>query len=164
MAKRKLRPVTDIMARLRWDDADRDAADDVVLIGYDDRVNGPMEVPLADFIPISRGGDVPEHRVTYVRTSRGGIVWDRAARVDKVFGSGEGRDAPLAPTTLANARAAEATMGRLEAERTRTCAIHSTRWIISLTKVKTRHNPRRPCSRSRASTPTTHSRIWGEAR
>jgi len=30
-----------------------------VLIGYDDRVNGPMEKSLDDFVPIQEGGDIP---------------------------------------------------------------------------------------------------------
>jgi hypothetical protein len=45
------------------------------------------------------------------------FLWDRASCLDKLFGSGMGSDAPLAPMTLENARQAEQTMKGLAEQR-----------------------------------------------
>ncbi|GAA3192738.1 RNA repair domain-containing protein [Dactylosporangium siamense] len=77
-----LRPVQDVVSRIRFD-ATLDAARFVV--GYEERGAGIRESPLPLFVA---GGDVPWHRVRYVKA--GDLtVWDRQARVDLVFGTGD---------------------------------------------------------------------------
>merc|ERR1719456_1639119 len=58
-----------------------------IIIGYEDRMLGAMEMPLQNFVPVVEGGDLPMHRVWYVR-SPDGILWDRRRKLDLVFGSG----------------------------------------------------------------------------
>ncbi|MFG2043278.1 RNA repair domain-containing protein [Dactylosporangium sp. NPDC048998] len=84
-----LRPVQDVVSRIRYD-ATLDAAR--FLVGYEDRGAGIRETPLLAFVS---GGDVPWHRVQYVKAGPV-TVWDRQARVDLVFGSGDGPPADLA--------------------------------------------------------------------
>lgn len=94
--KAKLRTAADVINRFQW--AHEDATCQLVKVGYDDRINGPLEIPIHDWVPIKNGGDTPEHRILYFRregssnenTTFGEIIWDRAGRVDKVFGSGNG--------------------------------------------------------------------------
>lgn len=57
---------------------------------YQDRELGDLEVPLAGFVP---DGDIPWHRVQAFR-QHGATVWDRRARVDRIFGPA---DASLVP-------------------------------------------------------------------
>ncbi|MEV6929915.1 RNA repair domain-containing protein [Dactylosporangium sp. NPDC051485] len=73
-----MRPVQDVVSRIRYD-ARLDAARFV--IGYEDRGAGLRETPLLAFVG---GGDVPWHRVQYVKAGQV-IVWDRRTRVDLVF-------------------------------------------------------------------------------
>jgi poly(A) polymerase len=88
-----LRPVQDVVSRIRFDAA-LDAARFVV--GYEERGAGIRESPLPLFVA---GGDVPWHRVRYVKA--GDLtVWDRHARVDLVFGTG---DTPAADLTAIGA-------------------------------------------------------------
>ncbi len=51
-------------------------------IGYLTRFEGVQEIPLPGFVP---GGEIPWHRVQYFRRGEE-IVWDRRARVDRIFG------------------------------------------------------------------------------
>lgn len=83
----KLRPAADVMSRLRWDDS-MDSSDFVV--GYEDRFAGIMEKELAEWKSEQTDEEfIPQHRIAYFkRRSDGVVVWDRAARVDLVFGSG----------------------------------------------------------------------------
>jgi len=89
-----------------------------------------MEKCIQDFCNINDGGDIPEHRIQYFRnvatTSSSslkdsdisnGILWDRAARMDRLFGSGEGMLSPPSPQTVHNIRIAIHTMARLAEER-----------------------------------------------
>ncbi|XP_025921351.1 leukocyte receptor cluster member 9, partial [Apteryx rowi] len=92
--KWRLRPVGDVLARLRWDPQLDPSA---VAVGYLDRFRGLLERPLGDFFwgPLADAGPgelaVPLHRVRYVAYG-GRRVWDRDARRDHVFGSdGSGR-------------------------------------------------------------------------
>ncbi|MFD0575424.1 RNA repair domain-containing protein [Dactylosporangium darangshiense] len=85
-----LRPVQDVVARIRYDAA-LDAARFVV--GYTERGAGVRETPLLAFVS---GGDVPWHRVQYVKA--GDVtVWDRQARVDLVSGPAADLAALAAP-------------------------------------------------------------------
>ena len=73
-----------------------------------------------DFVSAANGGDIPEHRILYFRRNvqneelEAQILWDRAGRVDRIFGSGNGPEAPVAAETLDAARAAVANMVRIE--------------------------------------------------
>lgn len=83
----KLRPAADVMSRLRWDDS-IDSGD--FSVGYEDRFVGIMEKDLAEWRSEQTDDEfIPQHRIAYFkRRSDGVVVWDRAARVDLVFGSG----------------------------------------------------------------------------
>ncbi|MEU7867668.1 RNA repair domain-containing protein [Dactylosporangium sp. NPDC049140] len=86
-----MRPVQDVVSRIRYD-AGLDAAR--FSVGYEERGAGIRETPLLAFVG---GGDVPWHRVRYVKAGAV-VVWDRQARVDLVFGPGA---ADLAALTAA---------------------------------------------------------------
>jgi len=120
ISKNKLRTASDILSRLRWD-ASQGIDPSAVLIGYMDRIEGPMEKPVKDFISASTGGDIPEHRILYFRRSNGRqgrhVLWDRVGRVDRVFGSGQGRDAPVANDTIQRIQEAKRNMQRIEEEK-----------------------------------------------
>jgi uncharacterized protein (UPF0248 family) len=83
----RLRTSADVYNRLMWD-ASADAADHVV--GYVDRFEGIMEMPLLSFKrEVEDEAFVPFHRVEYFRRKSDSVrVWDRRSRVDLVFGSG----------------------------------------------------------------------------
>lgn len=119
--KTKLRTASEVISRLKWSHDDSIATMNDTLIGYDCRINGPMEKCAADFNSIEAGGDIPEHRIQYFRikssTLEEGIFWDRIGRVDRLFGSGDGMDAPISPQTLDNAAAAVVNMIRLAEEK-----------------------------------------------
>lgn len=87
MAEKKhpgLRTFEDVFNRMRWDEGyDMDA----MTMGYDDRLIGAMEMPLQNFVPCAQGGDLPMHRVWYVRCGDR-MLWDRRRKLDLVFGSG----------------------------------------------------------------------------
>ena len=86
-----LRTSREVYMRVRWD-ASFDETQ--FLIGYDDRAAGMKEIPFTEFVP---DGDIPWHRVWYFRS--GDVVyWDRARKVDLIFGSGESESATQPPT------------------------------------------------------------------
>jgi len=120
--KKKLRTASEVLSRLRWagDEESSMPCLDNTLIGYSDRLNGPMEKAAADFIPIDDGGHLPEHRIQYFRTKslplEQGIFWDRAGRVDRLFGSGNGK-APPSCETIMIATEAIVNMKRLAEEK-----------------------------------------------
>jgi len=79
-----------------------------------------------DWKPIKSGGETPEHRILYFRRERvddsgavsfGEIIWDRAGRVDKVFGSGFGDKVDASEETRAIAYNAMQNTRRLAEER-----------------------------------------------
>ncbi|KAJ1569012.1 hypothetical protein HK405_011040 [Cladochytrium tenue] len=98
----KLRPVSDVLDRLKWDASLGGVAGYVV--GYRDRFDGVLELPLSYWVAESTSEDwIPLHRISYVRraddaeaaassvgsaASRGRYVWWREGRVDLIFGSG----------------------------------------------------------------------------
>jgi len=120
--KAKLRTAAEVISRLKWSYKEGDANEENTVMGYDCRINGPLEKCVKDYKNINDGGDIPEHRIQYFRRkdtqqiSRS-FLWDRASRLDKLFGSGLGSDAPLAPASLQDAWRAERTMQRLAEER-----------------------------------------------
>ena len=118
LTKRKLRTARDLISRLRWDDDSNGMDPSTILIGYMDRIEGPMEKMVKDFSSASTGGDIPEHRILYFRQCNGHhsqhVLWDRVGRVDRIFGSGHGPDAPVASDTILRIQEAKLNMHRIE--------------------------------------------------
>jgi uncharacterized protein (UPF0248 family) len=93
VASAKLRPASDVLHRLRWDPA-LDPAD--YIIGYEDRFLGTRETGLERWKTEQTDDEfIPQHRILYFRrkvgedgSARGEVVWERATRIDRVFGSG----------------------------------------------------------------------------
>lgn len=91
----KLRPASDVLNRLRWD-PNLDPAD--YIIGYEDRFLGAKETSLEKWKSEQTDEEfIPQHRILYFRKKfndggdgKGELVWERATRIDKVFGSGTG--------------------------------------------------------------------------
>jgi len=127
--KKKLRTAAEVVSRLRWCPSDVDAATETVRIGYDDRIHGPLEKYLEDYVPIEEGGDLPEHRIHYFRRVQIGqeqssadvdastILWDRLGRVDRLFGSGNGKAAHVPAETLQQIQQAILNAKEIEAEK-----------------------------------------------
>ncbi|WP_433206634.1 RNA repair domain-containing protein [Dactylosporangium sp. CS-047395] len=104
-----MRPVQDVVSRIRYD-ASLDATR--FRVGYEDRGAGIRETPLLAFVG---GGDVPWHRVRYVKAGTT-TVWDRTARVDLVFGPGAADLAALsAAPSAAPAKAPKRAVSAFEA-------------------------------------------------
>ena len=82
----KLRPASEVLSRLRHD---RTYNIDDCLVGYKDRhMNKLQEKPAADWITETTHEEfIPQHRIEYIRKDED-IVWDRQAKIDKVFKSG----------------------------------------------------------------------------
>jgi uncharacterized protein (UPF0248 family) len=95
VATAKLRPASDVLHRLRWD-PNLDPAD--YIIGYEDRFLGTRETGLERWKTEQTDEEfIPQHRILYFRKklsedgiAKGEVVWERATRIDKVFGSGVG--------------------------------------------------------------------------
>lgn len=87
----KLRPASDILSRLRWDPS---LSSEPHTIGYLDRFAGVQEITVEAWKGDSSAEDfIPEHRILWFRRVADGVlVWDREARVDMIFGSGNGRE------------------------------------------------------------------------
>ena len=91
VSSNKLRPASDILNRLRWDE-NLDPSD--YIVGYEDRFLGAKEMTLQKWKTEQTDEEfIPQHRILYFkrRSEDGGeVVWERATRVDKIFGSGVG--------------------------------------------------------------------------
>lgn len=93
----KLRPASDVLNRLRWD-PNLDPAD--YIIGYEDRFLGTKETGLERWKTEQTDEEfIPQHRILYFRKkfsdegdAKGELVWERATRIDKIFGSGASAD------------------------------------------------------------------------
>lgn len=88
----KLRSAQDVLDRIRWDPSMKI---DHFIVGYLERFDGMMTMPASQWIRETTEEDfIPQHRIKWVKkTDDDGneeIVWDRDARVDKMFGSGAG--------------------------------------------------------------------------
>jgi 2'-5' RNA ligase/endonuclease/exonuclease/phosphatase family metal-dependent hydrolase/uncharacterized protein (UPF0248 family) len=84
-----LRPIQDIMSRIQWD-SDGGYNVDNFVVGYEDRFEGTMEIPLAAWKRESTHEEfIPMHRIVWIKNKDSGEkVWDRYTRFDAVFGSG----------------------------------------------------------------------------
>jgi uncharacterized protein (UPF0248 family) len=94
LSSTKLRPASDVLNRLRWDPS-LDPSD--YIIGYEDRFLGAKETGLEKWKTEQTDEEfIPQHRILYFKRKggedgRGDLVWERATRIDKVFGSGLGK-------------------------------------------------------------------------
>ncbi len=77
-----LRTSREVYDRIRWDP---NLDERVFLIGYEERFSGLQERSFAEF---SGEGEIPWHRVWHFRVGDL-MVWNRAERIDRLFGSGE---------------------------------------------------------------------------
>ena len=85
-----LRPALDILNRIRYDTA-LDTED--YLVGYWDRHTGTQEMPVLWWKDKDNTDEefIPQSRILYFkRISDRVVVWDRAAKIDNIFGSGVG--------------------------------------------------------------------------
>ena len=97
--KAKLRPSQDVLQRLRWDER-FDAGAYVVV--YSERGGGTRELAVPRFLESQR---IPWSRVIAVKHQSGDLLWDRAARLDRLFGSGLTPESDLiTPSAEAGAR------------------------------------------------------------
>ncbi|KAF1844016.1 uncharacterized protein K460DRAFT_287753 [Cucurbitaria berberidis CBS 394.84] len=95
LSSTKLRPASDVLNRLRWDPS-LDPAD--YIIGYEDRFLGARETGLEKWKTEQTDEEfIPQHRILYFKKrggdsegAKGEVVWERATRIDRVFGSGAG--------------------------------------------------------------------------
>jgi poly(A) polymerase Pap1/uncharacterized protein (UPF0248 family) len=90
---RKLRPIQDIIARIRWDEA---YGEKNFIVGYEDRFLGVKEIDLASWKTEQTDLEfIPSHRIVWIRRKGGDgeKVWDRRLRYDALFGSGVRREA-----------------------------------------------------------------------
>ena len=124
--KDKLRTSHDVLNRLRFDTEKYNAAE--ILVGYLDRIQGPMEMLASDFD--TEGKDIAQHRIVYFRRATPDhapracdILWDRQGRVDRIFeasgkthSSRNSNDGDIHETTLQQAQQAYHTMQRLAVE------------------------------------------------
>jgi len=83
-----LRPALDVLNRVRYDP---NLDEDDYLIGYLDRHVGMMTIPVS----LWKAGDatdqefIPQSRIQYFERESDGVrIWDRAKRLDRMFGSG----------------------------------------------------------------------------
>jgi len=75
---KKLRPSEDVFHRIKWDS---DLDQNEFTIGYEDRIEGVMEIPFAEF----EGLEIPFHRIRYYKDKHNEIIWDRRTKLDKFF-------------------------------------------------------------------------------
>jgi uncharacterized protein (UPF0248 family) len=93
LSSSKLRPAADVLHRLRWDP---NLDPNEYSIGYEDRFLGPRETSLEKWKTEQTDEEfIPQHRILYFKKKggddgKGEVVWERATRIDKVFGSGAG--------------------------------------------------------------------------
>lgn len=91
VSSNKLRPASDVLNRLRWD-PNLDPSN--YIVGYEDRFLGAKELSLDRWKTEQTDDEfIPQHRILYFKKkgeADAEIVWERATRVDKIFGSGIG--------------------------------------------------------------------------
>ena len=82
-----LRPARDVLSRLRWDE-ECDLSDFVVV--YTDRFMGQQEKPASQWKTEPTDDEfISQHRIVAFKNRRTGhVVWDRAQKIDRIFGSG----------------------------------------------------------------------------
>ena len=89
----------DVLNRIRWD-ASIESAD--FLVGYLDRFDGIVEIDFVSWVrELTEEEFIPQHRIRYLKnTKTQDVVWDRDARIDKIFGSGQSTGYVPSPSPL----------------------------------------------------------------
>ncbi|KAL5121087.1 hypothetical protein ACEQ8H_000938 [Pleosporales sp. CAS-2024a] len=93
LSSSKLRPASHVLHRLRWDPS-LDPSE--YIVGYEDRFLGARETGLEKWKTEQTDREfIPQHRILYFKkkggeSGSGEVLWERATRIDKVFGSGAG--------------------------------------------------------------------------
>lgn len=84
-----LRPALDILSRIRHDPS---LEEEDFIVGYSDRHTDVKELPVTLWkADVTDEEFIPQHRILYFRRNIDGVkVWDRAERLDLIFGSGKG--------------------------------------------------------------------------
>lgn len=84
-----LRPAKDILSRIRHDPS---LNQEDFIVGYSDRHADVKELPVTLWKgDVTEDEFIPQHRILYFRRVEDGVkVWDRAERLDLLFGSGKG--------------------------------------------------------------------------
>lgn len=84
-----LRPALDILSRIRHDHT---LPEEDFIVGYSDRHTDVKELPVTLWkADVTDEEFIPQHRILYFRRKADGVkVWDRAERLDLIFGSGKG--------------------------------------------------------------------------
>lgn len=84
-----LRPALDVLSRIRHDHT---LQEEDFIVGYSDRHTDVKELPVTLWKgDVTDEEFIPQHRILYFRRKADGVkVWDRAERLDLVFGSGKG--------------------------------------------------------------------------
>lgn len=84
----------DIINRIRWD-PEFDPSDYVIV--FLDRFEGELQVEFTAWKKESTHEEfIPQHRVLYIKTANGEVIWDRRRRIDKIFNSGNSAFSELA--------------------------------------------------------------------
>jgi uncharacterized protein (UPF0248 family) len=87
-----LRTASDVLNRLRHDPEMNVHLGEYV-IGYLERFDGMLEMPVADWVRESTHEEfIPQHRIRYIIRRRQGddeLVWGRDERIDRIWGSGK---------------------------------------------------------------------------
>lgn len=84
-----LRPALDILSRIRHDHS---LQEEDFVVGYSDRHTEVKELPVTLWkADVTDEEFIPQHRILYFRRQIDDVkVWDRAERLDLIFGSGKG--------------------------------------------------------------------------
>lgn len=84
-----LRPALDILSRIRHDPT---LEEEDFIVGYSDRHTAVKELAVTLWKgDVTDDEFIPQHRILYFRRKVDGVkVWDRAERLDMLFGSGKG--------------------------------------------------------------------------
>jgi poly(A) polymerase len=75
----------DVYNRILWDP---DHKEEDYLIGYRD-FDKTVEIKLPNWTPSNDGGEIPWHRVEYIKNTDQLVVWHRTKRIDAIFHTGE---------------------------------------------------------------------------
>lgn len=83
-----LRPALDILSRIRHDHS---LQEEDFVVGYSDRHTDVKELPVTLWkADVTDEEFIPQHRILYFRRTIDDVkVWDRAERLDLIFGSGK---------------------------------------------------------------------------
>lgn len=83
-----LRPALDVLSRIRHDHTFQE---EDFIVGYSDRHTDVKELPVTLWKgDVTDEEFIPQHRILYFRRKLDGVkVWDRAERLDMIFGSGK---------------------------------------------------------------------------